>query len=94
MKKYLETERIYLREFTADDVDLVYDLNSDPDVMKYLSGVKPSTREEVIETIKKILAPSLKFIGLSSAEEYQNTWPGENMVRYSPIRKQYNKIKL
>ena len=61
MTIFLETERIYLRQFTADDVDLVYDLNSDPDVMKYLSGGKPSTREEVIETIKKIMNLYTKY---------------------------------
>ena len=187
MKTYLETNRVYLREFTADDVDLLFDLNSDPDVMKYLSGGKPSTRDEVIEVNNRvmnyytkhanrfgvwaahlksndefigffILRPckqdpdnekvielgyrlrkkfwrqgfgtevsqalvdrcfqdyavdevfaiahpdnhgstgvmkkvGLKFAGLSRTEELQNIWPGENTVRYSLTRDQYNKIK-
>jgi hypothetical protein len=35
----------------------------------------------------------LKFVDLTTDEEFQNTWPGENMVRYSLTRDQY-KIKL
>jgi RimJ/RimL family protein N-acetyltransferase len=35
MKKIIETERLYLREFTMEDVQLLLDLNSDPDVTKY-----------------------------------------------------------
>lgn len=35
MKKILETERLYLREFTLDDAQLLIDLNSNPEVTKY-----------------------------------------------------------
>lgn len=44
----LETERLILRRFTEDDADTLYELDSDPDVMRYLSGGKP-TPCEVIE---------------------------------------------
>jgi RimJ/RimL family protein N-acetyltransferase len=44
---FLETQRLVLRRFTADDVDHLYELNGDPDVMRYLSGGKPTPREEV-----------------------------------------------
>ncbi|MGW5049613.1 GNAT family N-acetyltransferase [Actinokineospora sp. NPDC004072] len=47
MHVYLETERMVLRRFTADDVDLIVDLDSDPEVMRYLSGGEPTPREEV-----------------------------------------------
>lgn len=47
MHKYLETDRIYLREFLpADEVELV-DLDSDPEVMKYLTNGKPSSQENI-----------------------------------------------
>lgn len=35
MKKVLETERCYLRELSVDDAQSFYDLNSDPEVVKY-----------------------------------------------------------
>ena len=47
MTVFLETERLVLRNFTSDDVDHLYELNGDPDVMRYLSGGKPTPREEV-----------------------------------------------
>jgi ribosomal-protein-alanine N-acetyltransferase len=40
MKTILETERCYLREFLVDDAQNFYDLNSDPEVVKY-TGDKP-----------------------------------------------------
>ncbi|NUR99296.1 MAG: GNAT family N-acetyltransferase [Kribbellaceae bacterium] len=43
---YLETERLELREFTADDVELLVELDSDPEVMRFLTGV-PTSRDEV-----------------------------------------------
>lgn len=35
MKKILETERCYLREFSVEDAQSFFDLNSDPEVVKY-----------------------------------------------------------
>jgi RimJ/RimL family protein N-acetyltransferase len=44
---YLETDRIVLRRFTADDEDDVFALHSDPAVMRYLGP--PVPREEIRE---------------------------------------------
>jgi len=45
---YLETERLTLRRFTADDADLLVELDSDPAVMRYLpGGGEPTTADEV-----------------------------------------------
>ena len=38
----IETERLALRPITMDDVDLLVSLDSDPEVMRYLTGGKPS----------------------------------------------------
>lgn len=46
MKKILETDRCYLREFVEADVELMHQLNTDPEVMKYLTGGKPLPYEE------------------------------------------------
>ncbi len=48
MRVYLETERLVLRRFTPDDAELLVELDSDPEVMRYLSG-GPATPREVIE---------------------------------------------
>ena len=47
MDVYLETERLILRRFTEDDVDILVELDSDPDVMRYLSGGPPTPREDI-----------------------------------------------
>ena len=44
---FLETERLILRRFTPDDVDLLVELDSDPDVMRYINGGRPTPREEI-----------------------------------------------
>ena len=47
----LETPRLVLRQFTEDDVDNLFDLNSDPEVMRYLTGGRPTPREEIRDQI-------------------------------------------
>jgi RimJ/RimL family protein N-acetyltransferase len=50
MDVYLETERLLLRRFTDADLDLLVDLDSDPDVMRYLTG-RPTPREEYADDL-------------------------------------------
>jgi RimJ/RimL family protein N-acetyltransferase len=45
MQICLETECLILRQFTAADVDNLFDLDSDPEVMRFLSGGIPTPRE-------------------------------------------------
>ena len=47
MQVFLETERLVLRRFTADDVDNLVELDADPAVMKFINGGRPTPREEV-----------------------------------------------
>lgn len=51
MSIFLETERLVLRCASEDDVDHLYALNSDPDVMWFLSGGKPTPREEIRDRV-------------------------------------------
>jgi RimJ/RimL family protein N-acetyltransferase len=44
---FLETERLLLRRFTYDDVDNLYDLDGDPEVMRYTTGGATTPREEI-----------------------------------------------
>jgi RimJ/RimL family protein N-acetyltransferase len=41
----LQTQRLVLRQFTENDADNLYELNSDPEVMRYLSGGRPTPHE-------------------------------------------------
>src|SRR5437773_389107 len=43
----LETERLRLRPFTPDDVENLVELDSDPQVMRYINGGRPTPREEI-----------------------------------------------
>lgn len=48
MHVFLEIDRLLLRRFTADDAANLFDLDSDPEVMRFLSGGAP-TPFDVIE---------------------------------------------
>lgn len=48
---YLQTERLTLRRFTEQDVDNLFRLNSDPEVMRYINGGTPTPREEIQDEI-------------------------------------------
>ncbi|WP_116996185.1 GNAT family N-acetyltransferase [Desertimonas flava] len=45
-RRVIESERLVLRPIELGDVDVLVRLDSDPEVMRYLTG-RPSTREEV-----------------------------------------------
>ena len=47
MHVFLETERLLLRRFTVDDVDHLLSLDSDPDVMHFVTGGRATPREEI-----------------------------------------------
>lgn len=47
MQTFLETERLTLRQFTEDDVDDLVELDSDPDVMHFINGGRPTPRSEI-----------------------------------------------
>ena len=47
MDVFLETERLQLRQFTGDDVENLVELDSDPAVMKFINGGRPTPREEI-----------------------------------------------
>ncbi|WP_329624871.1 GNAT family N-acetyltransferase [Streptomyces sp. NBC_01255] len=49
MPNFLETDRLFLRAFTATDVDHLLALDNDPEVMRFINGGRPASRE-VIET--------------------------------------------
>ena len=51
MDVILETRRLTLRQFTEDDVGNLVDLNSDPEVMRFITGGRPTPREQLRDEI-------------------------------------------
>jgi RimJ/RimL family protein N-acetyltransferase len=46
-----ETPRLAMRQFTEADTDNLFDLNSDPEVMRYLTGGRPTPRAVIRDEI-------------------------------------------
>ena len=44
---FLETDRLVLRRFTEADVENLVELDSDPAVMRFITGGKPTSRDEI-----------------------------------------------
>ena len=47
MQVFLETDRLVLRRFTVADTDNLVNLDADPDVMRFITGGIPTSREEI-----------------------------------------------
>ena len=47
MEIVLETERLVLRRFTEDDIDNLVELDSDPEVMRFITGGLATPRDEI-----------------------------------------------
>lgn len=47
----METERLVLRRFTDDDVDNLTALDADPEVRRYLTAGRPTSREKVRDEV-------------------------------------------
>ena len=51
MQVFLETERLVLRRFTMADADNLLGLDSDPEVMLFVTGGRPTRREEIVADV-------------------------------------------
>jgi RimJ/RimL family protein N-acetyltransferase len=51
MRVFLQTERLTLRQFASSDVDNLVSLDADPEVMRFITGGRPTPREEVVGEI-------------------------------------------
>ncbi|WP_031074025.1 GNAT family N-acetyltransferase [Streptomyces sp. NRRL S-118] len=64
MNHVLDTPRLRLRPFTEQDLDEVVALDDDPDVMRYINGGRPASRDE----IRTVSLPRLLGRGFRAAE--------------------------
>ncbi len=51
MRVFLETEWLVLRRFTEDDADDLFELDSDSEVTRFLTGGKPTPRDTIRDEI-------------------------------------------
>ena len=56
MEVFLETERLVLRRFAETDVDHLFALHNDPEVMRHLTGGDPVSRREVEQEYRERFA--------------------------------------
>jgi hypothetical protein len=72
MHVILETPRLILRQFTGNDVDNLFDLNSDPEVTRYLTAGKQTPREVIRDEIIPF------HLGVYKRLDRLGTWAAES----------------
>lgn len=60
MKIILQTSRLLLRQFTEVDTPLIFDLNSNPEIIKYVHERIVETEEMANEILVNIILPQYK----------------------------------
>jgi len=70
MDDFLETDRLLLRRLTAADVDHLVELDSDPEVMRFLTNGRPTPRERIERvTLPRVMAGYERCPGRMAAIE-------------------------
>lgn len=100
----VETERLTFREFTEDDLELLIEQRSDPNVNKYLGGPERQNREALEKRIQFYIScyethgfgmcsmlwkPTGEMIGSAGLQPLEDT--GEIEVGYSLIKEFWGK---
>ena len=57
----IETPRLILRPYIWNDLDWLFDLYSDPLVMRFIGEGRPRNREETIESLSKMMQHWIRF---------------------------------
>jgi RimJ/RimL family protein N-acetyltransferase len=81
MLVFLETQRLVLRRFTVEDADNLVNLDADPDVMRFVTGGVPTSRDEIEkEFLPAFLGYYERYEGMasgrSSRKRPRNSWGG------------------
>jgi RimJ/RimL family protein N-acetyltransferase len=70
VKDVIETERLILRMFRESDTDAYAEMVADPEVMRFLGGGKPASREEAWRNMAMIVGHwHLRGYGMWAVEE-------------------------
>lgn len=106
MKVFLETERLILRQFTEDDANNLFELNSDPEVIRFTPDAGQPNEYAVIQTqtIPKYLAYYEKYDSYGvwaviekSSQEFIGWFfmrPAVDAPYFDPVLTQPNDIEL
>ena len=101
----METERLVLQRFTFDDGHYLYDLDNDPEVMRYINGGVPTSKSVIEKDIlpvflaheksefgfwKTIEKGSSKFVGWVSLRPLDDK-PDEARIGYRFRRENWGK---
>ena len=62
MKTIFESPSLFFREFTLDDVQILYELNNNPNVIKYVHEPTP-TIENTTAALQNIILPQYELYG-------------------------------
>lgn len=76
MKVYCETQRLILREITIKDADSMFEMDSDPEVHKYLGNNPVKSLDQIYEVIAFIQKQYLEY----------------GVARWAVVRKEDNKF--
>jgi RimJ/RimL family protein N-acetyltransferase len=68
MRPEIETRRMLLRPLSADDAGLLHELDSDPEVMRYLSGGPPTP----LQAIESRILPGM--LAIAAAGDGHGAW--------------------
>lgn len=101
MQVFLETERLVLRRFVEADIDLLFSLHNDPEVMRFLTGGEPTSLEEIERDYYERFASdgywvaheraSGAFLGWFALHPTQDRDPGELELGYRLHRTAWRK---
>lgn len=61
----LYTPRLILKELTSKDADVLFEMRSNPDIMKYVDRPIPQSIQEIYELIEKMMVMKSKGEGIS-----------------------------
>ncbi|MFC0597700.1 GNAT family N-acetyltransferase [Streptomyces palmae] len=75
MSVFLETDRLRLRRFTEADEDHLVELDGDPEVMRFITGGRPTPRE----TVRTRVLPRLAHVFPGTGEP--GFWAAEERAR-------------
>jgi ribosomal-protein-alanine N-acetyltransferase len=93
MKAILETKRLRLREFSLADVQIIFDLNEDPEVIRYVGDPRCENLEAARSVLTDIILPQYEQYNMGRwAVELIETgevvgWCG---IKYLPESKEYD----
>lgn len=90
MRFYIETERLILRDLMETDVDGIFELDSNPEVHRYLGNNPISSMQKAHEIVRSIqLQYSERGIGRFAAiEKYSGDFIGWSGLKYNTGEKE------